>query len=389
MWVTNILNKKVHAYNMPPSAPKNLRATAGNARVTLNWQHPGLSGITKYQYRYRRADSATWLQDWTDIPGSSYTTKSFTVSDLTNDTDYVFSVRGSIGSNPEAAAKATATPLAPPAAPDAPEIAKLVAADGTITAYWHTPEDDPRAPITGYRVQYRPYSSSTWRNVTRANNVQPFQTITGLTNRRPYEVQVSAVNRVGTGQWAADSAVPQASQSHPSNPSNMETDSKYKVRTMYAYWASQYGSDNEHADTPDDVDILENSCLQETGFKMFWDLPSSKPTRHEAHFITSGGAGDVRHKFGTETVIGANQQGSNPSHGALRSSKAPQRLHTHHQGKGRIQRQVGSMVTAVKPLLHRTPHRAPVEPATAEQRRSARRNSQLARIGRAHHHGHR
>ena len=171
MWVTNIWKVKVHAYNMPPSAPKSLRAVAGNARVTLNWQHPGLAGITKYQYRYRRADSATWLQDWTDIPGSSYTTRSFTVSDLTNDATYVFSVRGRIGSNPEAAAKATATPLAPPAAPDAPEIAKLVAADGTLTAYWHTPEDDPRAPITGYRVQYRPYGSSTWRNVTRTNNV--------------------------------------------------------------------------------------------------------------------------------------------------------------------------------------------------------------------------
>ena len=291
---------------MPPSAPKSLRATAGNARVTLNWQHPGLAGITKYQYRYRHAESTTWLQDWTDIPGSSYTTRSFTVSDLTNDTDYVFSVRGSIGSNAEAAALATATPLAPPAAPDAPEIAKLVAADGTLTAYWHTPEDDPRAPITGYRVQYRPYGSSTWRNVTRANNVLTSQTITSLTNRRPYEVQVSAVNRVGTGQWVTDSAVPQASQSRPSNPSNMETDSKYTVSTMYAYWTSQYGSDNEHADTPDDVDILENSCLQETGFKMFWDLPSSKPARHEAHFITSGGAGDVRHKFGTETVFGDN-----------------------------------------------------------------------------------
>ena len=75
---------------------------------------------------------------------------------------------------------------------------------------------------------------------------------------------------------------------------------------MYAYWTSQYGSDNEHSDTPDDVDILENSCLQETGFKMFWDLPSSKPARHEAHFITSGGAGDIRHKFGTETVFGDN-----------------------------------------------------------------------------------
>ena len=61
--------------------------------------------------------------------------------------------------------------------------------------------------------------TSPWQNVTRANDDRSaLQEINNLTNRQHYQVQVAAVNRVGTGQWASVKATPQAPDSPPPAP---------------------------------------------------------------------------------------------------------------------------------------------------------------------------
>ncbi len=82
-----------------PAAPANLEATAGDGKVTLNWDNPGDAAITKYQlvhYSGSRPSQPTW----SDISGSGATTTTHHVMNLTNDTEYTFELR----------AKATATP---------------------------------------------------------------------------------------------------------------------------------------------------------------------------------------------------------------------------------------------------------------------------------------
>ena len=70
-----------------PEPPTNFTATAGDTEVTLSWADPSNGTITKYQYT---EDGGT---TWTDIPGSGATTTSYTVTGLTNGTQYTFQVR--------------------------------------------------------------------------------------------------------------------------------------------------------------------------------------------------------------------------------------------------------------------------------------------------------
>ena len=195
---------------------ENFRADAGNAQVTLRWDNPEDSSITRYQYRQRVTSESAWDPDWTDIPGSGASTTSYTVGDLVNWTPYTFQIRAVRGNEPTATSAATATPEGPPLAP------RNLAAHGQdegITAWWQTPPagDEP-APVTSYKVRYRQVGMGTspWQNLTRANDDRSAtQEINNLTNRQHYQVQVAAVNRVGTGQWASVKATPQAPDSPP------------------------------------------------------------------------------------------------------------------------------------------------------------------------------
>ena len=196
---------------------ENFRADAGNAQVTLRWDNPGDSSITRYQYRQRVTSESAWDPDWSDIPGSGASTTSYTVGNLANWTPYTFQIRAVRGNEPTATSAASATPEGPPSAPR-----NLTAhgQDESITAWWQTPPagDEP-APVTSYKVRYRQVGTSPWQNVTRANDDRSAtQEINNLTNRNHYEVQVAAVNRVGTGQWASVKATPQAPYAAPPAP---------------------------------------------------------------------------------------------------------------------------------------------------------------------------
>ena len=89
---------------------ENFRADAGNAQVTLHWDNPEDSSITRYQYRQRVTSESAWDPDWTDIPGSGASTTSYTVGDLVNWTPYTFQIRAVRGNEPTATSAATATP---------------------------------------------------------------------------------------------------------------------------------------------------------------------------------------------------------------------------------------------------------------------------------------
>ena len=96
-----------------PSAPQNLTANAGNARATLEWDHPTSYdeiATTNYQYRHD-GGSGTWTS-WTGIPGGDAQTTSYTVTGLTNDTTYTFEVRAVNDNHNGTAASVMATPRA-------------------------------------------------------------------------------------------------------------------------------------------------------------------------------------------------------------------------------------------------------------------------------------
>ena len=109
----------------PLGVPQNFSATAGDTRVVLSWTAPASDGgtaITKYQYRYSAGstvDTSATSATWTDVPDGADTDTdasnetTFTVTGLTNGTQYAFEVRA-VNSGDGPAATDTATPQSPP-----------------------------------------------------------------------------------------------------------------------------------------------------------------------------------------------------------------------------------------------------------------------------------
>ena len=201
--------------------------------------------------------------------------------------------------------------MGPPSVPLMPENLDTVAGDQTIYLSWHKPAEDPRALVTSFDARYRPHGSSrSWRNATSVSVEQTpstlyDQTIEGLDNRRPYEVQVAAVNRVGRGPWATATDVPQAEYRYgpPSDDGNETLD----LGPLHASWTDRLNSVTFHPDQkPLNINVIENSCMARTTFRIFWDVQDKAAKEYEADIQTREGAGEVTHQFGTETFIYAN-----------------------------------------------------------------------------------
>ncbi len=103
-----------------PLAPSMPGVAAGDARVALSWTPGGDGGsaITKWQY-VRKEGGKPFETIWRDVPDSGASTRSHTVTGLTNGVAYRFKVRavnavGAGAASPESAAATPAAPAAPP-----------------------------------------------------------------------------------------------------------------------------------------------------------------------------------------------------------------------------------------------------------------------------------
>ena len=188
-----------------PGAPANLTATGGDEQVALSWGAPddGGSQILRYEYRYGAVGESYGA--WATVSGGPNAT-SLTVTGLTNGTEYGFQVRAvnSISEGPEAAA--TATPGRDPSAPTG--LTARVESE-TITVMWGMPADNGGSAITSYQVRYRMNGGqwSNWMAVAGGASATSY-TMTGLTNGIGHEIEVRAVNAIGTGASASVEATP-------------------------------------------------------------------------------------------------------------------------------------------------------------------------------------
>ena len=311
MWVTDLIDNKVYSYNMPLSPPANLETDIGDRRIAITWDNPQRSAITGYQYRVSSDDAVSWNPDWTTMPGSNARTTTFTVRNLANTFEHVIEVRALEGAKSSGAARFAATPMGPPSMPLMPENLDTVAGDQTIYLSWHKPVEDPRAPVTSFDARYRPYGSSrSWRNaasvsVEQTPRILYNQTIEGLDNRQPYEVQAAAVNSVGRSEWATASAVPQADFRYgpPSDDGNEALD----LGPLHASWTDRLNSDTFHPDQKRlNINVIENSCMAPATFRIFWDSQNKAAKEYEADIQTREGAGEFTYQFGTETFMDNN-----------------------------------------------------------------------------------
>ena len=266
---------------------RNLMAAADDQEATLSWDNPGDHGITGYQYRRRTASESVWNPDWTRIPSSNANTASFRIRPLVNLTAYTFEVRAMRGLEEGRASSASATtPDGPATIPNEPTSLGVRQWEQGFNASWRRPtEPDERAPVTSYRVRHRQIGTSSWQNVTVDDCCAT--TVTGLTNRRHYEVEVAAVNRLGASPWAGPvNVTPQPPYEEPPGPTG---NAALSLGTLGPNWT-----------TPDSGNDLSNSCTGAKSFRIIWNGPDDHARGADewaAHISTSGGAGEVTHAF--------------------------------------------------------------------------------------------
>ena len=201
--------------------------------------------------------------------------------------------------------------MGPPSVPLMPENLDTVAGDQTLYLSWHKPAEDPRAPVTSFDARYRPYGSSrSWRNATSVSVEQTprilyDQTIEGLDNRRPYEVQVAVVNSVGRSEWATASAVPQADYRY--GPPSDDGEEDLDLGPLNASWTDRLNSVTFHPDQKHlNINVIENSCMAPATFRIFWGSQKKAAKEYEADIQTREGAGEFTYQFGTETFMDNN-----------------------------------------------------------------------------------
>jgi cellulose 1,4-beta-cellobiosidase len=174
----------------PTSAPANVVATAGNARVTLTWSAvTGAAG-----YRVFRGENGVW----NPAPVATTSNTTLTSYNLTNGSMYSFTVAAyTKGGNGPVSLAVSAMPLAPPSGVTA------TFGDTRITLNW-----TPSAGAASYTI-YRKVSGEPAYSEFATGVVAPPFVDTGLTNGTRYYYQLRALaGATQSGLSASVSAVP-------------------------------------------------------------------------------------------------------------------------------------------------------------------------------------
>ena len=195
-----------------PTAPRNLRAQAGDTQITLRWTAPiSNGGDTISGYEYRQKTGTAPYGSWTDITGADDTTTEHTLTGLTNGTSYRFKVRAKnpIGGEGPESNEVTAVPRT---VPTAPQSLSATAGNGRVQLDWTAPASDGGLPINRYQYRYRAGSGSftTWANVPGSNINTTTYTVTGLTNGMLHTLEVRAATASTVGVAASATATPMA-----------------------------------------------------------------------------------------------------------------------------------------------------------------------------------
>ena len=196
----------------PPEKPSGLAAAPDDAQVTLNWDDPNDSSITRYQYN--RRTGVAWGA-WRDVPGSGADTTSFIVTNLTNGTSYDFAIRAVNGVGPSKPSDVvSATPQPRPAKPTG-----LTATPGNtqVTLGWDDPGD---SSITGYRYnQWSDGAWGDWKDIPGSGSATTSFVVTNLTNGTTYGFAIIAVNDAGPSPSSdVASATPQSPPGQADRP---------------------------------------------------------------------------------------------------------------------------------------------------------------------------
>jgi len=178
----------------PPPAPAGLKATAGNAQVSLSWT--ASSGATSYNvYRGTSAGGESPTPIATGVTATSYTN-----TGLTNGTTYYYKV-AAVNAAGTSGLSAEASAMPQLSAPPAPTGLKATAGNAQVSLSWTA-----SSGAASYNV-YRGTSSGGEGTTPITTGVTTTSYVnTGLTNGKTYYYKVAAVNAGGTSALSAEAS---------------------------------------------------------------------------------------------------------------------------------------------------------------------------------------
>ncbi len=248
-YVNNVWSTASAVVSATPKAsviPQNVKATAGDKKVTLSWT--AVSGATKY--RVQRLNGTTWST--VKYP----TTNSYTDTGLTKGTTYKYRVIAYVNN---AWGTASATVSATPKASIIPQNVKATAGSGKVTITWTAVSG-----ATKYRLQRATTSSWSTINYPTTNSY----TDTDVTNGTTYKYRVLAyVNGAWSAASASVSATPDSSVLAPTNVRTVVGGGYVSISWSAVTGATQYKverSTNIGADWSLFKTVTTTSCVDTT-----------------------------------------------------------------------------------------------------------------------------
>jgi hypothetical protein len=201
-----------------PSPPTGVTATAGNTTAAVSWTAPtnnGGSPITSYTV----TPNLFGNEGSSQLPSTTVTGTTATITGLTNGTAYTFTVTATsaIGTSQPSVQSNAVTPATSPG----PSLGVTASpGDGTAAVSWSPPASNGGSGITSYTVTpYIGSSPQTALNVTVAGTATS-ATVIGLTDGTAYTFTVVATNALGAGpsSAASNSVTPDPPPAAPGPP---------------------------------------------------------------------------------------------------------------------------------------------------------------------------
>jgi hypothetical protein len=277
-------------------APRDLTLTSTktSTSITVSWTNDTYSG--RYEYQYKLSSSGTYGTSAFIAPGS--TTTSFTLSSLSNDTNYDIQVRGWTGTSSGFGYYGNWTTITvrtnPPAAPNAPT--GVQAASGTIDTdsffleWTASTVDSTHDAATSYDFGINSSANNPPTTLITTGNpgvgqyrnkliadTNLYELISSLSSNTTYYAYVRAKNSGGSSAWAASGAITTQALKPPNNITNLIKDTSVDSETSLKFTWTAPTTDSTH-----------NAA---TSYVYSYGTTNSQPTNNGDYETFGGGSG--------------------------------------------------------------------------------------------------
>ena len=269
-----------------------LSSTKTSTSITISWTNDTYSA--RYEYQTKLNSSATWGSSVFLAPGSTST--SFTISTLTNSTDYDFRVRGRTSTtntygyfgNWATATVQTNGPQAPNAPTGVQAASGTVDKDSFFLEWTASITDSTHDAAASYDYGINSSAGTPpgtlittgnpgvgqYKNVAIADTNR-YELISSLSANTTYYAYVRAKNSGGSSAWAASSAITTSTLKPPNDVTALSKDTTVDSETSLKFKWTAPATDSTHLDATSYIYRLSTTDAAPTAAEEFETVDST------------------------------------------------------------------------------------------------------------------